>query len=329
MSEEDCPAERILVTGASGFVGRAVVARLAKEIGLHVRGAYRSLPQSPQPGVEVCLAGDLGTKEGWEHALADSDVVVHCAARVHVLQDASADPLFEYRSSNVKGTLSLARAAHEAGCRRFVFISSIKVHGEFSPPGLPITETSEVAPEDPYGISKLEAETGLFALARETGLEVVVIRPPLVYGPGVRANFLSMMRWVSRGLPLPLGAIQNRRSLVGLANLVELIAVCCHHPSAANEVFLVSDGDDVSTPELVRCIAGAMGVRAHLFSVPVWLLKIATSFVGYHAQFQRLTGSLEVDIGKARDLLGWSPGASMSEELVRTVDDFRRDESHA
>ncbi|MBT0962328.1 SDR family oxidoreductase [Denitromonas sp. IR12] len=313
---------RVLVTGASGFVGQAVIRRLQRDEGVAVRGAFRTLPASAFDGIETSPVGDLGPHTDWRGALVDVDLVVHCAARVHVMHDTEADPLAAYRRSNVEGTLHLARSAVAAGCRRFVFISSIKVNGEATVPGEPFSEASAPAPLDPYGVSKLEAEQGLFALAEETGLEVVVVRPPLVYGPGVKANFRSMMRWLQRGVPLPFGAIDNRRSLVGLDNLADLVVCCATHPAAANQVFLAGDGEDLSTSELLRRVARALGRPARLLPVPAAWMSAAARLVGRQALATRLCGSLQVDTSKARTVLGWQPPDTVDEGLRKTAVDF-------
>jgi nucleoside-diphosphate-sugar epimerase len=228
--------------------------------------------------------------------------------------------LAEYRRVNVDGTLALARAAAQAGVRRFVFVSSIKVNGERTPPGRAFRADDAPAPADAYGVSKWEAEQGLFALSRETGMEVVVIRPPLVYGPGAKGNFAALVRWVARGVPLPLGAVRhNRRSLVGLDNLVDLIVTCLDHPGAANEVFLAADGEDLSTADLLRRVGRAMGHPARLLPVPVWVLQAAAASLGKRAVAERLLGSLQVDGSKAGELLGWEPPCMVDEGLRRAV----------
>ncbi|AZD30984.1 UDP-glucose 4-epimerase [Pseudomonas chlororaphis] len=249
-------------------------------------------------------------------------MVIHVAARVHVMHDTLTDPLAAFREVNVEGTLNLARQAVEAGVKRFIFISSIKVNGEQTSSGAPYTADDMPAPVDPYGISKLEAEQGLLALAADTGMEVVIIRPVLVYGPGVKANFLSMMRWLYRGVPLPFGAVQNRRSLVALDNLVDLIVTCIDHPAAANQRFLASDGEDVSTTDLLRKLAFALGKPAHLIRVPVWLMSTVATFLGRRALSQRLFGSLQVDITKNQQLLGWTPPVSLDDALGLTAQYF-------
>ncbi|CAN0591406.1 unnamed protein product, partial [Ectocarpus sp. 12 AP-2014] len=247
--------------------------------------------------------------------------IVHCAARAHIMQDEVADPLAEYRKVNLEGTLNLARHAAEAGVKRFVFISSIKVNGEQTPLDRPFTEDDTPAPEDPYGVSKFEAERELQQLAADSALELVIIRPPLVYGSGVKGNFASMVQLIKKGLPMPLGAVHNKRSLVGLDNLVDLIVKCIDHPAAANEVFLAGDGNDLSTTDLLRGVARAMGKPARLIPVPAALLMFAASVLGKKTMAQRLLGSLQVDISKARQVLGWQPPVTVEEGLSKVVGD--------
>lgn len=303
---------QILVTGASGFLGSAVVGRLVAD-GWAARAATH-LSESHFPNTVARFHGAaLDGSYNWGPALEGCDVVVHTAARVHQMRDASADPLEAYRKTNVAGTLRLAREAANAGVRRFVFLSSIKVNGELTR-GTPFRSNDPPAPVDAYGISKLEAETGLRRLAAETGIEVVVIRPVLVYGPGVRANFASLMRWLARGIPLPFGSVKNQRSLVGLQNVVDLVSTCTHHPSAANEVFLVSDGEDLSTPDLLRRTGNALGRPARLVPVPPRLLRATAGIVG-GIGVRRLIDSLQVDITHTRQRLGWSPPMSVDDGL--------------
>lgn len=310
---------RVLVTGATGFVGAALVPALRRR-SWQVRAAVRATGRSASD--DEALVGALDEAFDWAPALRGVDRVVHLAARVHVMQDTAADPLAEFRRTNVAGTLALARAAAEAGARRFVFVSSIKVNGEGTREGAPFGADDPPAPVDPYGVSKREAEDALFALGSETGMEIVVVRPPLVYGPGVKANFQAMMRWLMRGVPLPLGAVRNRRTLVGIDNLVDLIATCLEHPAAAGEVFLAGDDEDLSTSELLRRLASALGVRARLLPVPAALLEAAAALLGKRAVAQRLCGNLQVDIGKARRLLGWAPPVPVDEGLRRTAAHF-------
>lgn len=260
----------------------------------------------------------------WGSALQCVDVVVHAAARVHVMSDDATDPLAEFHKINVEGTMCLARQAVAAGVKRFIFVSSIKVNGEGTDPGNFFSAESHPAPTDPYSISKYEAELALKELAHESGLEVVIIRPPLVYGSGVKANFLRMMHWVNKGVPLPLGAIDNRRSLVALDNLVDLIFTCIEHPAAANQTFLVSDGEDLSTSQLLRRLGLALDRPARLFPVPVRLLEAGAALVGQKALALRLFGSLQVDISKTKELLDWSPPIGVDEALRKTAESFKR-----
>jgi len=242
-------------------------------------------------------------------------VVIHAAARAHIMKEDLADPVVEYRQVNVDGTVNLARQAAEAGVRRFIFISSIGVNGNINIK--PFTEDDTPKPADPYAQSKLEAEQGLWEIQHETGMELVVIRPPLVYGPNAPGNFGSLTRWIDKGVPLPLGAIQNQRSLVALDNLVDLITTCIDHPAAANQVFLAGDGQDLSTTELLRSVARAAGKPSRLIPIPSSLLMLAATLLGKKAVAQRLLGSLQVDISKARDLLEWEPPISVEEGLRR------------
>ena len=307
--------KRLLVTGGSGFVGSALIKRLLSEH-REVFAVGRSEVDLPVETVKVSSFSELGALG---NKLGSVDVVVHCAARAHVMNDDTQDPLAEYRKVNVDGALNLARHAAESGVKRFVFVSSIKVNGEQTLPGNPFTEDVAPAPEDPYGFSKYEAEQQLQALSAETGMELVIIRPPLVYGPGVKGNFASMIRLMEKGLPLPLGAVGNKRSLVALDNLVDLIVTCVDNPAAANQVFLAGDGQDLSTTELLRGVANAMGKSAWLLPVPAGLLMLGASMLGKRAVAQRLLGSLQVDISKARELLGWQPPVSVEEGLARAV----------
>jgi len=305
----------VLVTGASGFVGQALKARLAELSGFDVMGAVRSLGQAEH--VDDVAIGSLDGSAKLEEVVEGKDVVIHAAARAHIMKDEVPDALAEYRKVNVEGTLNLARQAAKAGVARFIYISSIKVNGEQTPLGNPFTADDVPAPEDPYGVSKLEAEIGLREIGSETRMEVVIIRPPLVYGPDVKGNFASMIKLVEKGLPLPLGSIHNKRSLVALDNLVDLIITCIDHPAAANQVFLAGDGQDVSTTELLRGVGRAMGKPARLIPVPAGMLMFGAGLLGKKAVAQRLLGSLQVDISKARNLLGWEPPLSVEEGLRR------------
>lgn len=309
----------VLLTGASGFVGKAVL-DAAKRRGVEARPVFRSLTSANGYSGAVLVPG-LDGEADWAQALRGVDVVIHAAARAHVMREEELDPLTEYRRVNVQGTSNLARQAAAAGARRFVFISSIKVNGEATLPGCPFTADDAPAPEDAYGISKAEAETELRLIAEETGMDVTIIRPPLIYGPGVKGNFSSLINWVRRGLPLPLGGVtHNRRSLVGLDNLVDLIWVCVEHPKAANQTFLISDGEDLSTTELLRRIGKALNRSARLLWVPAGLIALMASLLGKKVISQRLLGSLQVDISKTCELLDWMPIVAVDEGLRRAVE---------
>lgn len=313
---------RVLLTGASGFVGTALQARLLADGQYMLRSAMRQPPGDPPIGLEVCVAPSLGPDADWSAALAGVDVLIHCAARVHVMSELAADPLAEFRRSNVEGTLRLARQALDAGVRRIVFVSSIKVNGELTRSGEAFRADDTPLACDPYGISKREAEEGLLALAMQSGLEVVIVRPPLIYGPGVKANFLSMLRWLNKGIPLPFGAIDNRRSLVALDNLVDLLVLCLVHPAAAGERFLVSDDDDLSTSDLLRGLGHALGRPARLLPVPASWLGSAARLVGRKDLSQRICGSLQVNIDKTRELLGWTPPVTVNQAFAKTAAHF-------
>jgi len=313
----------ILVTGANGFVGQSLVNNLLNNTKHKVVASVRKIP-SRKLSCEYRIINNLEDKPTLTNVFKDIDVVIHTAARVHVMDDKSVDPLTEFRKVNLEGTLNLARQAIKAGVRRFIFISSIKVNGEGTQFGKPYTEDSKPNPIDPYGISKYEAEQGLLALAETTSLEVVIIRPTLVYGENVKGNFHSLMKWTYRGVPLPIGGIKhNLRSLVSVDNLVDFIVTCIEHKDAKNEVFLISDDDDISTADLLEEIAKGLGVKNKAVNIPAGFINTAASAIGKSGVAQRLSGSLQVDISKAKKLLGWGPKYSTSESIQNTAKSYK------
>ena len=303
---------KVLITGATGFVGKA----LCVELVAHGHAVVPAVRRASGLADEA-IVGDIDGITDWTVALAACDVVVHLAARVHVMDESAQNPLALYRATNTEATLNLARQAVQAGVKRFVFISTIKVNGEGRDAAY--RETDAAAPDDAYAMSKWEAEQGLQRIAADTGLEVVILRPPLVYGPEVKANFQRLLRMVERGWPLPLGAIRNRRSLLYLGNFVDAIQVCIEHPAAAGQIFLLDDGEAISTPELIRALARAMGRSARLLAVPVGVLELAGAFLGKRAAVARLTGSLFVDSLALRSRLGWTPPYTLGQGLAATV----------
>ena len=306
--------KKILVTGATGFIGKAVIQKLLIQeftVSALVRNISPALPDS----VTQIEIGDISTLPKNISVLQNIDVLIHIAARAHIMNETENNPLTEFRKVNTTATLNLARQAAEAGVKRFIFISSVKVNGEITAPGTSFTSGNTHAPTDPYGLSQFEAEQGLMSLTQNTGMEVVIIRPPLVYGPGVKANFLAMIKWVDKGVPLPLGAIHNKRSLVALDNLVSFICHCINHPKASNEIFLISDNEDVSTTQLLQKVAKALGKKIILLPMPVSLMRVAARLAGKQAIASRLFDSLQLDSSKSRDLLGWEPIISMDEQL--------------
>lgn len=340
---------KFLITGANGFVGKPLCAELLRR-GQSIRVAVRAADSlvenvaapasqralsadgisSPVPQYEagaagmtydVAVVGLIDGSTDWTDALRGVNVVIHLAARVHVMSDAAADPLTEFLKVNLHGTENLARQAAQANVKRFVYVSSIKVNGEETRDGQKFSETDIPSPQDPYGVSKWQAELALQRIAQETGLEVVIVRPPLVYGPGVKGNFAQMLKVLAKGIPLPLAAVtNNRRSLVALDNLVDLIVTCLSHPAAANQTFLVSDGEDLSTADLLKRMGLALGKPTRLFYVPPSLLKLGATLLKKDGVYQRLCGSLQVDIGKTRQLLDWKPPLSVDEGLRRTAE---------
>lgn len=295
----------VSITGGTGFVGSGLIERL-KRTNSEVAQLSRKMHLDGVPEWRI------------EKKI---DVVVHTAARAHVMNEMASDPLAAFRKANVEGTLNLARQAAEAGVKRFVFISSVKVNGELTT-DKPFTSFDVPAPCDPYGVSKMEAEQALLALSQKTGLEVVIVRPPLVYGPSVRANFLKLMQLVRLGLPLPLGAIHNCRSMVALDNLVDLLTICTDHPDAPGQTFMVSDDSDVSTSELLRMLARAMGKHPLLLPMPARVIVGTAALLGKSAVASRLLGSLQVDIAHTKSTLGWKPVVTMQESVNKTVAHF-------
>ena len=314
MSETDLP--KVLISGANGFVGCALSEACAA-VGWGVRGAVRAHPELQQVAV-----GDIGPETDWRTALLGCEVVIHLAARVHVMHDNATDPLAAFRAVNTSATLNLARQAAHSGVRRFVFLSSIKVNGEATLTQA-YRETDVPNPQDAYAVSKWEAEQGLHALAMETGMEVVILRPPLVYGPGVKANFLRLLRWVEKGVPLPLASVDNRRSMIYLGNLVDALRLCAQHPAAAGQTYLVSDGEDVSTAVLIRALAAAMGRPARLWPCPEAVLRGVAALAGKAAEADRLLGSLQIDSSTIRRDLGWAPPCTFRDGIQATVDSYR------
>jgi nucleoside-diphosphate-sugar epimerase len=308
-----------LVTGANGYLGRALCSRAGAE-DLLLRECVRTATVKPPGAVDQMVVGHIDGATDWSRALNSCTAVTHLAARVHVMAERATNPLLEFRRVNVEGTLNLARQAAAAGVRRFLFVSSVKVNGEGTAESHPFNAADAPAPLDPYGISKMEAEQGLRQIANDTDMEVVIVRPPLIYGPGVKANFASLMHAVQRGIPLPLASVtHNRRSFVALDNLVDLLITCIDHPAAANQAFLVSDGEDLSTADLLHRLGEAMGKPARLFPVPPSLLQFSADLLGKGDMAQRLLGNLQVDISHTRNTLNWSPPISVDEGLRRAV----------
>ena len=312
---------QVLVTGANGFVGKALCSTLTAA-GWQVRKAVRrpglSTSDSPNTTVEI---GEIGTDTDWSEALDGIEIVIHLAARVHVMTETADDPLTEFRRVNTIGTEHLARMAANCGVKRFVFLSTIKVNGESTV--APFTEKDPPHPEDAYAVSKWEAEQHLLQVSQEKGLDVIIIRSPLVYGPEVKGNFLRILRWVDSGIPLPLGKVENSRSLVFLDNLVDLLRHSLEHPAAVNKTFLVADDVAMSVPELIRQIAGAMGKKCRLVPVPLSFLQLGALLLGCSRHLSRLSDSLQVDNRFVKKCLDWTPPVSTQEGLLKTVQWYR------
>lgn len=316
---------RVAVTGASGFVGLALTKKIHDSTDHRVVALSRSVHCPHWGTVEYRLCGDLAPNTDWTEALSGVNILVHAAARAHVMREPRVvDSIEQYHAINVAGTLNLARQAAELGVKRTVFLSTIKINGETTKLGEPFRVADTVNPQNAYSASKLEAERGLYEISQITGMEVVCIRPPLVYGPGVKGNFLSMLHWLDCGLPLPLGAIHNQRSLVGLDNLIDLIITCLNHPAAANQTLLVSDDEDLSTTELLIRLGKALDRRVRLVPVPSTILRWGATIFGKDEVVQRLLGNLHVDIVKTKELLGWSPPVSVDAGLKKTVEWYLR-----
>jgi nucleoside-diphosphate-sugar epimerase len=310
---------KLLITGASGFIGRAICARLSEVQGMELIATVRSAGREPLP-VQIVKPGILVPDSDWRDALDSVDVVVHAAALAHVIDGAG--NLADYRRVNVEGTLNLARQAAACGVRRFVFLSSVKVNGEGTLPGQKFRAEDPPAPVDPYGISKHEAEIGLRRLRNGCDMEVVAIRPALVYGAGVKGYLPVLMRWVRKGYPLPFAGIRNARSLVALENLVKLIGLCCEHPLAADNTFMAADEKDISTTELITRLGAALGKPAKLFPAPSHLLLALGSIAGKRREAEKMLGSLQVDSSRTRQLLGWKPEVGMDQALAEMARDF-------
>ena len=320
--------KRVLVTGATGFAGRALAARLLAS-GYRVRCAVRRAPIPPardadeSGNLELAVVGNLESLPDWRPSLEGVDTVIHLAARVHVMRERASDPFSLYRQINRDATLHLAGQAAEQGVSRFIFLSTIKVNGESTMPGRPFTEDDTPAPVGPYAVSKWEAEQGLREIAARGTMAVAIVRPPMIYGPGVKGNFERFMRWADRGVPFPLAGLDNRRSLLGLGNLTDFLVTLVEHPAAGNELFLVCDGEDLSTPDLFRRIAGALDRKPRMVPLPPSLLRAAARVVGKGAVADRLCGSLQISMEKARRLLGWKPPASVNEGIAAAAKCYR------
>jgi nucleoside-diphosphate-sugar epimerase len=309
----------VMVTGATGFIGSALCAKLTN-LGFNVVKAVRTGYASDG----VVAVGGIDGNTDWSDALQGVDTVIHCAARVHIMRADRENSLQKFRRVNTEGSLNLGRQAAKEGIRRFIYLSSIKVNGEETSTGQRFTTEQAPAPIDPYGISKREAEDALRKISQSSGMEVVIIRPPLVYGPDVKGNFQTMMQWLAKDIPLPFASIKNKRSLVALDNLIDLIITCIHHPAAVNETFLVSDDEDLSTPELLKKVAFAFDKTVWLTPFPIWMLYLGASLLGKYSDMRKLCESLQVDITKTRTLLNWEPPIKMDQALRQTARYFQR-----
>jgi len=313
----------LLITGGNGFVGSGLINALASAPGFSIRGSSRSKGGADFPAsVKTVSNLDVDSDVGWLEALSGVDCVIHCAARYHIKNESSGDLLAICRAVNVDGTMRLARLAAQAGVKRFIFLSSLKVNGEFSKPGKPFLETDTPNPFYPYGISKLEAENALLQFSASSTMDVVIVRPPPVYGPGVKANFLAMMRFLDYRLPLPLGGIKNLRSYIGLANLVSFIELCIKHPDASNQIFFVSDDEDLSTTRLLKMMSTALGRISLLIPAPKKLLTVVANIIGRQYIPELLFGNFQADISRAKHLLGWKPNESVQVGMKKTAQHY-------
>lgn len=304
----------MLVTGATGFVGSQLLQQLANDSAYSLRAAVRDKAEGLPAGVSDYRVGDIDADTNWHEALADCKTVIHTAARAHIMNDSAKDPLFEFRRVNVEGTLNLARQAIEAGVKRFIFISSIKVNGEGEANRV-YRYDDPAAPEDDYGLSKWEAEQGLKALCSNSDMELVVIRPTLIYGPGVKGNLALLAKAIDKGMPLPLGSIKNQRDMLSLNNLIDLIKTCIEHPAAAGQVFLCCDNEPVSTPQLIKLMARGREKNARLWLAPVFVLSLLATLTGRQSMLKRLSSDFRIDIQHTMSTLDWTPPFSVAESM--------------
>jgi nucleoside-diphosphate-sugar epimerase len=318
------PCMKYLITGANGFLGSAIVDRLQLEDDAELHLAVRRFDHEVLERVSVHSGLDLQDLDSWDMALFDVDIVIHAAARVHVMADAAIDPLHEYYVLNTMATQELAKKSAAAGVKRFIYISTIKVNGDQTLGGRKFTPEDIPNPSDDYAKSKHEAEECLMRISKESKMEVVIVRPVLVYGPGVKGNFLSLINFIYKEIPIPLGLVKNFRSIVAIDNLVDFILRCSQHPAAVNQIFLISDGEDLSTPQLINRISFAMGIKSKLVKIPLWLLVTSLKLIRKERYSKRLLNSLQVDISKSRQLLGWKPPATIDESLAKTIKEYKR-----